>query len=88
MYIFLKLIKLGPQWVSHAIPVWVPWDPWVGCPWDPLVGSHVIPGWALGDPVALGDQGPWGQDPWAPAQYLVTPPGSGSILYDDPPSII
>ena len=47
-----------------------PWDPMGGDPWEPM-GAHGIPGWALGDPMALGnplahgDLGPWGPGPWA-----------------------
>ena len=50
-----------------------------GIPWGGPLGSHGgvhgIPGWALGDPLALGDPGPWepigplalgGPGPWGP----------------------
>ena len=38
-----------------------------GIPWGGPLGSHGgvhgIPGWAHGDPLALGDRGPWGPGP-------------------------
>ena len=57
-----------------------------GDPWDPLGGTHGIPGWALGDPLGLGD--PWAlgdpltlgdplalgdPGPWGPYEWLHEP---------------
>ena len=51
---------MGPGWLAMGSRGGLPMGFHGGDPWDSRVGAHGIPGWAIGDPLALGDMSPCG----------------------------
>ena len=54
IYLNVKFNQIDINWAPRGAGG-APMGAQGGDPWDPMGGTDGIPGWALGDPLALGD---------------------------------